>query len=185
LINEVVKDIPVNKNVRVMFQDEGRFGRISLPRRCWAPPGTRPLCGAQIIREYIYAYSAISPSNGAIDSLIAPHANTEVMAIFLRQVAERFNDDFIIMFMDKASWHTAGKLKVPKNMKLLFLPPYSPQLNPVEHLWKEIREKYFGNVVFDNIDAVENQLMEALTFMNQNHDIVKDFSGFNWIITSL
>lgn len=185
MINEVAENIPVGKNIRVMFQDEGRFGRISLPRRCWAPPGIRPLCGAQIIREYIYAYSAISPLDGAIDSLIAPYANTEVMAIFLRQVAERFNNDFIIMFMDKASWHTAGKLKVPENMKLLFLPPYSPQLNPVEHLWKEIKEKYFENVVFDSIDAVENRLMKALTFMNQTPDTVKSFSGFDWIVTSL
>ena len=168
-----------------MFQDEGRFGRISLPHRCWAPPGLRPLCGAQIIREYIYAYSAISPSDGAIDSLIAPHANTEIMAIFLQQVAERFNDDYIIMFMDKASWHTAGKLKIPDNMKLLFLPPYSPQLNPVEHLWKEVREKYFSNIVFDNIDSVEDRLMEALIYMNQSPEIVKSFSAFNWIVTSL
>jgi len=151
LINEVAGSISTGKNVRVMFQDEGRFGRISLPHRCWAPSGTRPRCGAQIIREYIYAYSAINPVDGAIDSLIAPRADTEVMAIFLRQVAERFIDEFIIMFMDKAAWHTAGKLKVPKNMKLLFLPPYSPQLNPVEHLWKEVREKYFSNEVFNSI----------------------------------
>jgi len=168
-----------------MFQDEGRFGRICLPRRCWAPSGIRPVCGAQIIREYIYGYSAISPVDGVIDSLIAPHANTEVMAIFLRQVAKRFDDEFIIMFMDKASWHTADKLKIPDNMKLLFLPPYSPQLNPVEHLWKEVREKYFSNEVFSSIDAVEDRLMEALTFMNQTPDTVKSFSGFNWIVTNL
>lgn len=168
-----------------MFQDEGRFGRISLPHRCWAPSGIRPVCGAQIIREYIYAYSAISPIDGVIDSLIAPHANTEIMAIFLQQVAERFAEEFIIMFMDKASWHTAGKLKIPENMKLLFLPPYSPQLNPVEHLWKEVREKYFSNEVFNSIDAVEDRLMEALTFMNKTPDTVKSFSGFDWIVTNL
>jgi hypothetical protein len=138
LINETSRSIPTGKNVRVMFQDEGRFGRVSLPRRCWAPYGVRPLRGAQIIREYI-----------------------------------------------KAAWHTAGKLKVPDNMKLFFLPPYSPQLNPVEHLWKEVREKYFANLVFDSIDAVEKRLMEALIFMNQNSDTVKSFSGFDWIVTSL
>jgi putative transposase len=168
-----------------MFQDEGRFGRISLPRRCWAPHGVRPLCGAQIIREYIYAYSAISPLDGSIESFIAPWANTDVMAIFLQQVSDRFADEFIIMFMDKASWHTAGKLKVPDNIKLMFIPPYSPQLNPVEHLWKEVREKFFGNIVFDSIDAVEDRLMEALAFMDQTPGNVKSFSGFDWIVTSL
>lgn len=168
-----------------MFQDEGRFGRISLPRSCWAPSGIRPLCGSQIIREYIYAYSAISPLDGVIDSLIAPRADVEVMEIFLKQIAERFSNEHIIMFMDKASWHTAGKLNVPDNMKLMFIPPYSPQLNPVEHLWDEIREKYFTNVVFDSIDAVEDRLMEALIFMNNHPETVKSFSGFKWIITSL
>jgi transposase len=141
----------------------------------------RPLCGAQIIREYIYAYSAISPSDGSIDSLIAPRADSDVMAIFLEQVSKRFADDFIIMVMDKAAWHTAGKLKIPSNMKLIFLPPHSPQLNPVEHLWKEIREKFFSNTVFDSIDAVEDQLMNALIFMNQNPGTVKSFSDFKWI----
>lgn len=142
------------------------------------------LCFSDNSRVHICIFSH-NPADGAIDSLIAPRADAEVMAIFLRQVAERFNDDFIIMFMDKAAWHTADKLEVPENMKLFFLPPYSPQLNPVEHLWKEIREKYFANVVFESIDAVEHRLMEALVFMNQNHDTVKSFSGFDWIITSL
>jgi len=168
-----------------MFQDEARFGRISLPRRCWAPSGMRPLCGAQIIREYIYAYSAISPQDGAIDSLIAPWADVTVMEIFLKQVAERFKKEFIIMFMDQASWHTAGKLTVPDNMKLLFLPPYSPQLNPVENLWGQLREKFFSNSVFENIDSVENKLMEALIYMNQNSHVVKNLSAFPWIVTSL
>ena len=99
-----------------MFQDEARFGRVGLPQRCWAPPCIRPQCPSQIIREYLYAYSAISPLDGAIDSLIAPYADNAVMSIFLGQVAERFEDEFIIMFMDKAAWHTTGKLRIPENM---------------------------------------------------------------------
>lgn len=170
---------------RVMFQDEGRFGRVGLPRRCWAPPGARPGCPSQIIREYIYAYSAISPKDGAIESLIAGYADSSVMGLFLGQVAERFADEFIIMFMDKAAWHTTGKLQIPHNMALLFLPPYSPQLNPVEHLWKEIREKFFANLVFDSIAAVEDQLFDALSFMNSHKKTVQAFTGFDWIVTNL
>ena len=168
-----------------MFQDEGRFGRISLPHRCWAPPGIRPQCPSQIIREYLYAYSAVSPSDGAIDSLTAPYADSSVMGIFLDQVSKRFEDEFIIMFMDKAAWHTTGKLQIPKNMTLMFLPPYSPQLNPVEHLWKEIREKFFANRVFSSINAVEDQLFDALVYMNSHPDVVQSFAGFSWIVASL
>ena len=164
-----------------MFQDEARFGRVSLPHRCWAPKPYRPICHSQIIREYIYAYSAISPVDGKIDSLIAPGADVDIMELFLQQVSERFCNEHIAMVMDKAPWHTAGKLKLPENMTLLFLPPYSPQLNPVEHLWKEIREKYFCNKVFKNIDAVENTLMEALMQMNNSPQIVHSLACFKWI----
>lgn len=173
------------RKIRVMFQDEGRFGRIGLPRPCWAPSGVRPQCPSQIIREYIYAYSAISPKDGAIDSLIAPYADSEVMGIFLAQVAKRFEDEFVIMFMDKAAWHTTAKLRTPENMAVLFLPPYSPQLNPVEHLWKELRSAFFANRVFASIDAVESQLLDALTYMNSNPALVQSFAGFSWIVTSL
>ena len=168
-----------------MFQDEARFGRASLPRSSWAPKGIRPICHTQIIREYTYAYSAISPADGKIDSLIASFATTNVMEIFLKQVAERFPDEHIIMVMDNAAWHTTQKLLVPQNISLCFLPPYSPQLNPVEHLWKEIRQNYFGNELFQDMEAVEEQLFEALLYMNEHNDYVKSFSAFDWIITSL
>ena len=184
MVSEAAKAVN-GRNVRVMFQDEGRFGRIGLPRPCWAPSGIRPKCPSQIIREYIYAYSAISPRDGEIDSLIAPYADSKVMELFLAQVADRFKDEFIIMFMDKAAWHTTAKLRTPENMAVLFLPPYSPQLNPVEHLWKEVRSAFFANRLFDSIRAVEDQLFDALAYMNANPELVQSFAGFSWIVTNL
>ena len=172
-------------NFRLMFQDEGRFGRVGFPRRAWAPEGCRPECPGQIIREYIYAYSAISPLDGKIESLIVPRADSDLMGLFLEQVSERFPNDKILMVADKAAWHTTGKLVIPSNLKLAFLPPYSPQLNPVEHLWKEIREKWFANRVFKSLDAVEGQLFDALASMNMNPEYVRSFAGFDWIIDSL
>ena len=77
------------------------------------------------------------------------------------------------------------ELQIPENMAILFLPPYSLQLNPVEHLWKEIREIFFSNRVFADISAVENQLFEALSYMNQHPELVKSFAGFSWIVTNL
>lgn len=124
-----------------MFEDEGRFGRISDPRRCWAPKGIRPDAPSQFVREYTYAFAAVSPLDGALDSLILPHVNAEAMSLFLAEVASRHPDEHILMFMDRAGWHRAKDLIVPRNMRLGWLPPYSPQCNPVEHLWDEIREK--------------------------------------------
>jgi hypothetical protein len=70
-----------------MFEDEARFGRISNPRNCWAPKGTRPVAPLQFVREYTYAYAAVSPYDGVLDSLMLPDVNAESMSIFLSKVA--------------------------------------------------------------------------------------------------
>ena len=151
-----------------MFQDEARFGRINDPRRCWAPKGIRPEVGMQIVREYTYAFGAVSPHDGTLDSLVLPVVTAEAMSIFLEEVARRHPEEFILMFLDGAGWHRAHDLAVPENMRLEALPPYSPQLNPVEHIWDEIREKWFANEVFDSLDAVEDRLVEALVALEND-----------------
>lgn len=165
-----------------MFQDEARFGRISDTRRCWAPKGVRPKVPCQIVREYVYAYSAASPHDGELFSLILSETNAASMSIFLESVAEKYNQDHIMMIMDAASWHRAQNLKVPKNMTLIFLPPYSPQLNPVEHLWDEIREKHFANKVFKSLDAVADTLEVALKNLYIDKRAVSSITGFDWIL---
>jgi hypothetical protein len=86
-----------------MAQDEGLFGRINEPKRCWAPNKCRPIVGKQIVREYSYVYAAVAPELGKMTSLILPYANTKMMNIFLNQTSEDFKDYFVIMQMDKAS----------------------------------------------------------------------------------
>jgi len=164
-----------------MFQDEGRFGRISTPRRCWAPRGIRPNVPSQIVREYTYGYVAVSPHDGTMDSLILPQVTKEAMSIFLREVSDRHPDEFILMVMDGAGWHKASALIVPDNMALYFLPPYSPQLNPVEHIWESIRENGFRNEIFNSIDGVENQLMQCLAALEMDLASVASMTGFPWI----
>ena len=173
------------RQLRLMFQDEARFGRINNPQRCWAPSGLRPDVPAQLVREFIYAYAAVSPQDGTMDSLILPEVNTGAMAIFLAEVADRHPDEFILMFMDGAGWHQAHALEVPDNMRLRFLPAYSPQLNPVENLWDEIREKWFQNLVFDSLDAVEERLVAALVSLENDKRRVASITGFDWIVNSI
>lgn len=164
-----------------MFQDESRYGRINDPKRCWAPGKTRPDSPSQFVREYTHAYAAVSPEDGGLTSLVLPCTDAEMMSIFLKEVSLRHPDEFILMIMDGAGWHKADALKVPENMKLAFLPPYSPQLNPVENLWDEIREKWFGNKVFKDLDAVEEALVEALSALEMDKKRVLGITGFAWI----
>jgi hypothetical protein len=165
-----------------MFEDEGRFGRISDPRRCWAPKGIRPDVPSQFVREYTYAFAAVSPLDGVLDSLILPQVNAEAMSLFLAEVSSRHPDENILMFMDRAGWHRAKDLIVPRNMRLDWLPPYSPQCNPVEHLWDEIREKHFCNRVFNGLDAVETTLCSALASLEASPQVIASLTGFDWIV---
>jgi DDE superfamily endonuclease len=164
-----------------MFQDEGRFGLLGTPRRCWAPRGTRPVVGARLERKYLYAFSAVSPHDGVLDSLVLPWVSAQTMSLFLSEVAQRHADEFIVMVMDQAGWHIAGDLAVPPNMRLIFLPPYSPELNPAEHLWEALREDCFANHVFANLDAVERALTRGLVALEANPIRTCSMTGFEWI----
>ncbi len=94
-----------------MAEDEGRFGRISQPRRAWAPPGVRPRSPRQIVREYTYVYAAVAPEEGKMTSLILPRADTAMMNLFLEHVAKTFEEYFIVMQVDQAGWHQAKDRK--------------------------------------------------------------------------
>jgi len=166
-----------------MFQDEARFGRINDPRRCWAPRGVRPQVGARIVREYTYAFAALSPHDGTLDTLVLPEVNAFAMSVFLAEVAQRHPHDDILMVLDGAGWHRAKDLRIPENMRLLPLPPYSPELNPVEHLWEEIREKWFPNLVFDSLTGVEDRLVEALAALENSPQRVARIAAFDWIVS--
>jgi transposase len=178
---EVASQAP-ERPIRLMFQDEARFGRINDPRRCWAPKGCRPEVGMQIVREYTYAFGAASPHDGVLDTLVLPVVTAETMSIFLAEVARRHPEEFILMFLDGAGWHRANNLVIPENMKLEALPPYSPQLNPMEHIWDEVREKWFTNEVFESLDGVEDRLVEALAALEKDQELVASTTGFDWII---
>jgi transposase len=178
---EVARQAP-ERPIRLMFQDEARFGRINDPRRCWAPKGCRPEVGMQIVREYTYAFGAASPHDGVLDTLVLPVVTAETMSIFLAEVARRHPEEFILMFLDGAGWHRANNLVIPENMKLEALPPYSPQLNPMEHIWDEVREKWFTNEVFESLDGVEDRLVEALAALEKDQELVASTTGFDWII---
>lgn len=173
------------RNLRIMFADEARFGRINRPRPCWAPIGTRPEVAAQLIREYIYLYGAVSPKDGCCMYLIMPTSNTTCFQAFLDVLARKFARQDILLVLDGAPNHRCGDLAVPDNITLLYLPPYSPELNPKENLWDEIREKIFKNYALKSIDAVRAKLKEAILYIERNPKLVQSITSFPYIVNSL
>ena len=130
------------RRLRIVFVDEARFGRMNRIRPCWAPIGKRPGVAAQLIREYIYLYGAVSPKDGTCVYLIMPTSNTACFQIFLDVLARKFARQDILLVLDGAPNHRCTDLVVPNNITLLYLPAYSPELNPKENLWDEIRKKF-------------------------------------------
>lgn len=168
-----------------MFSDEGRFGRITNPHGCWCPAGIRPIVGCQIIREYTYAYAALSPLDGELDTLILPVMYTSTFSVFLKEVSDRHPDDLILWIHDGAPSHRSGTLIVPDNIHLIELPPYSPELNPVEHLWEEMREKEFWNQTFKSMSAVEHAMVTSLRRLEADRTLIQSMTSFPWIMRCL
>jgi hypothetical protein len=166
-----------------MFQDEGRFGLLGKPRRCWAPRQVRPVVGARLVRKFSYAFAAVSPHDGVMDSLILPWVNAHTMSLFLDTVAQRHADEFIVMVMDQAGWHIAQELQVPQNMRLVLLPPYSPEINPAEHIWEALREDCIANTVFKSLDAADKALSAGLLSLESDPLRMQSLAGFNWILS--
>ena len=149
---------------------------------CWVKASMIPSVARQMIREYIYAYSALSPQTGDCYSMISPYCNTEAMNEFLQQLSNQYNNYRIILILDKAGWHISQTLKIADNIKLLHLNPYSHEQNPVELLWPEIRRKYFHSVIFQSLDEVETKLQQALLNYHQHKEAVQKLAkGFLFI----
>ena len=169
--------------VRIMFQDEARFGRMARIRRCWSPASSRPIVDNIAERQFIYVYGAVSPIAGELDWKIGPQRNTEQMNRFLAQVSQAHAGEFIVMVVDGASSHRSQELEIPENIRLHRLPGYSPELNPQEHVWDELREKEFPNRVFESMQGVVSQLEAGLPRMAANAQALRSLTAWPWIVS--
>ena len=176
---EAVKQRPV----RLCFQDEARFGRMVRFRRCWAPPPLRPKVDNGYQRQYTYVYGSVCPCDGQTQSRVTDKMNTQEMGGFIQQVSEAYPNEFIVMIVDGASSHRSKELQLPENIRLIRLPPYSPELNPQEHVWDDLREKAFPNRVCDDMDEVVCRLKDELERMATEPARLQSLTGWPWIIS--
>ena len=107
--------------------------------------------------------------------------NTDNMSRFLAQVSKAHCQEFMVMVLDGASSHKCKDLVVPENITLVFLPPYSPELNPAELIWNELRRNYFVNKVFDSLNAATLQAENGLARMSFDFKALKILTNWPWI----
>jgi transposase len=149
-----------------MFFDEGRFGLRSTVMRLWAEKGKAVTVKVMQGFKNFYAYSAVCPFDGENFSLLLPGVNTDYMGIYLSQLSQSFPESKILLIMDQAGWHKSKELKVFDNIEIVYLPSYSPELNPIEKLWEWIKKECSHNFIYPDLES----LVEAVCKVYQKLD---------------
>jgi transposase len=153
-----VKAAHPDQPLEFWFQDEARIGQQGTLTNVWAQTGSRPQRVRQTEYQWVYLYAAVNAVTGASSAMLAPHVNTDYMNVHLEFISAQVSKgSHAILVLDQAGWHKAKALKVPENLTLLHLPPYSPELNAAERVWAFMRSHYLSNQVFKDY----NQLFDA------------------------
>lgn len=160
-----IRDKLPGKRVAVWFQDEARprkIGQQGTLTRVWSERGARPRAVRQTEYKWGYIFGAVDPLTGRSSALIAPTVNARLMNAHLRMIAEEAGDNVhVVLVLDGAGWHKAKDLQVPSSMTLLFLPPYAPELMPMERVWQWMKQHDLSNRVFANERAIDEACRES------------------------
>ena len=103
------------------------------------------------------------------------------MNVFLKELSEQYPEDMIMLCCDGATWHKSGSLRVPENVELFFLPPYTPEMNPIEQIWKELRRIGFRNEIFASLDRVVDRLCDTICTLSSK--TIHSITARSWILS--
>ena len=156
----------------VWFCDESGFAADMAPRKRWAVKGSRPVHYYRGDHLRTNLIGAVAPKSGELESLIISGSDTDVFQYFLDYLKERTKNRPISLVMDNASWHHANALK-RGNIYPVYLPPYSPELNPIEELWKVIKDRFCYAIPPDDIEELQDRLQRILQKLFANKNEVK------------
>lgn len=164
------------------FQDEARFGQQGTLTRKWAHKGSRPPAVRQTRYDYLYVLGAACPRTGQTVGLLSPHLNTDAVNAFFQQFAREVDPDVhVVMCWDQAGFHTAQKLKPPDNLTLIPLPPYCPELNPMENLWHYLRSHHWSNRAYHDYDDLRVSACHAWHSTCLNPDLIQSVCRCSYI----
>lgn len=131
-------------------------------------------------RQYLALFASVCPETGEISSLISPYMNTHAMSVHLDILSKEHPDTCNVVVLDGAGWHRAKALKIPENVKLIPLPPYSPQLNPIERVWDYLKSHYTRGAYFEDLDEIEERVLNGARFLHANPLIIKSVAAVDY-----
>ena len=180
LTNLLPREVERDK-VEIWSEDESRVGQQGSLTRIWATKGTRPrkVKQKQFISTYIYG-AACHPT-GQSYGMILPYANTDAMNIFLGGLSKEIGSGrHIALIIDNAGWHTAADLIVPRNITLIPLPPYAPELNAMEQVWEWMKSHFLYNQSYADYEDIVDKLAYAWNQVSGNADLIKSIIHREW-----
>jgi transposase len=169
-----------DKPVEVWATDEHRIGLKPILRRVWAPKGQRPIALGHHRYKWLYVTAFVQPISGEtfwyVSNGISKPFFAALLALFARE-AGAGRERLIVLGLDNAGWHTEPNLVVPDGIRLVYLPRYSPELQPAEHLWPVLDEP-LANRYFETLTDLEQVVTERCRVLN--HDQLKPGTNFHW-----
>lgn len=171
------------KDVELYFQDETRIGQQGSTTRIWAPKGTRPRVVRQ--KQFISTniFGAICPAQDKGFALVLPDKDSPTMELFLEEFSKSISlGKHAVLVVDQAGWHKSLDLKIPINISFVFLPPYSPELNPIEQLWQQFKQGWFSNRCFEDYEEIVDIAVEAWNAFTSLPGAIKKLCSRNWAI---
>jgi transposase len=167
--------------VQIWFQDEARIGQQGSLSRIWAQKGTRPRVVRQQQFIYQYIYGAVCPQEGKAACIIAPSTRADVMQLHLDEVSLHIPvKKHAVVIMDRASWHKSKALKTPDNISILYLPPYSPELNPQEAVWRVLKDRFFHNRSYESAEEISEISCQAWNSWISNPENIFSLCHRTW-----
>jgi transposase len=167
-----------NKDKSFYFFDESRFGTYSNLGYGWFKKGSRTEIKVKLGFQNFYLYSAVNPKTGEDFTCQIPHINTDWMNLFLKELSFSLKNKEIFLIMDGAGWHKSNALKIPSNIDIIYLPPYSPELNPVERLWQYTKFNTIRNKIYETIEELEEVVCDFV--QKYDHDTIRSICAFNY-----
>ena len=157
MLAEHIKKLKMFSSVNLYFQDESRIGLFTRNSRMITAKGVSPICNYQHEFKNTYLFGAFSPINGHSFILDLPVCDTEMFQLFLDEFSSQQADQLKIVFLDNGAFHKSKRLAIPSNIVLIFLPPYSPELNPAELVWKFLKDK-LSNQAFKSLKCLQKTI---------------------------
>lgn len=175
------------KPIEIWFQDEARIGQKGSLEYVWAPVGSRPPMVRDNRHDSAYLFGAICHARGVGAAIIMPAVNTEAMNEHLQEIATQVAPGaHAVVVCDQAGWHQRGKrLRLPKNVSLLHLPPYSPELNPMENIWDYLRGNRLSSRIWDSYEAILAAGKDAWHFLIADRERIDSIAYRSWAWVNL